>query len=97
MANILLGPRDQFTASPTEVKVGGKVYFLIQEEDQYTLLSARCPHAGFTVEIEDDELVCPLHGWTFELHTGRCHNVPSARLQAYPVLEINGQLYAELD
>lgn len=40
------------------------------------LLQRRCPHrnADLSVfgEIEGDELVCTLHGWRFDVHTGRC-------------------------
>jgi UDP-MurNAc hydroxylase len=40
------------------------------------LVQRRCPHrnADLSVfgEIEGDELVCTLHGWRFDVHTGRC-------------------------
>lgn len=40
------------------------------------VVQRRCPHrnADLTVfgEIEGDELVCTLHGWRFDVHTGRC-------------------------
>lgn len=97
MSEILLGPKDQFTASPSEVKVNGKRFFLTEADGIYTLFSSRCPHAGFAVELENGELECPLHGWTFEVHTGRCHNVPSARLQSFEVTDREGQLFVQID
>lgn len=40
------------------------------------LVQRRCPHrnADLSVfgEIEGEELVCTLHGWRFDVHTGRC-------------------------
>jgi UDP-MurNAc hydroxylase len=40
------------------------------------VVQRRCPHrnADLSVfgEIEGDELVCTLHGWRFDIHTGRC-------------------------
>ena len=45
------------------------------ELDGY-VVQRRCPHrnADLSVfgEIEGDELVCTLHGWRFDVHTGRC-------------------------
>lgn len=96
MKEILIGPKDQFTTFPAEVQDEGNLYFLIEEDGIYYLLSSVCPHAGYTVDLEDGELVCPLHGWTFEVHTGRCHNVPSARLASYEVLLRDGILFAQL-
>jgi UDP-MurNAc hydroxylase len=40
------------------------------------LVQRRCPHrnADLSVfgEIEGDQLVCTLHGWRFDVHTGKC-------------------------
>jgi UDP-MurNAc hydroxylase len=44
-----------------------------------------CPHrqADLSVfgEIEDGELVCTLHGWRFDLETGRCSTADDRRLR----------------
>jgi UDP-MurNAc hydroxylase len=44
-----------------------------------------CPHrqADLSVfgEIEDGELVCTLHGWRFDLETGRCFTADDRRLR----------------
>ncbi|SDO28913.1 Ferredoxin subunit of nitrite reductase or a ring-hydroxylating dioxygenase [Paenibacillus sp. yr247] len=96
MKEKIIGPKDQFTTFPAEVQVKGKRYFLTEEEGTYNLLSSVCPHAGYTVELENGELECPMHGWTFEGHTGRCHNVPSARLASYEVILKDGMLFARM-
>ncbi|MBD0382386.1 Rieske 2Fe-2S domain-containing protein [Paenibacillus sp. WST5] len=95
MKEIAIGPIEQFAKLPAEVEVERKPYFLI-EEDGYKLMSRKCPHAGDTVELEDGELVCPMHGWTFEVHTGRCHNVPNARLTVHDVILREGTLFVQL-
>ncbi|MDQ0874178.1 anthranilate 1,2-dioxygenase ferredoxin subunit [Paenibacillus sp. V4I3] len=97
MKEIIIGTIDQFTSFPSEVQVEDNLYFLTEVEGIYTLLSSVCPHAGYTVDLEDGELVCPLHGWTYEVHTGRCHNVPSARLHSYVVILRDGTLLALID
>jgi len=44
-----------------------------------------CPHrlADLSVfgEIDDDQLVCTLHGWRFDLDTGRCMNADDRKLR----------------
>ena len=41
------------------------------------IVQRRCPHRDADLEafgeIDGDEFVCTLHGWRFDLETGRCH------------------------
>jgi anthranilate 1,2-dioxygenase ferredoxin component len=96
MKEIVIGSKEQFTKLPAEVQVERKPYFLIAENEGYKLMSRVCPHSGDTVDLEDGELVCPMHGWTFEVHTGRCHNVPSAKLTTYEVNLREGNLIVQM-
>ncbi|MBI5089042.1 MAG: Rieske 2Fe-2S domain-containing protein [Actinobacteria bacterium] len=47
-----------------------------------------CPHrqADLTVfgELEGDELVCTLHGWRFDVHSGECRNATNRKLRIRP-------------
>ncbi len=49
------------------------------------IVQRACPHrsADLSVfgEIEGDELVCTLHGWRFDLHTGHCRNADDRPLR----------------
>lgn len=94
MEEITLGSENAFTAFPAEVKLGSRLYFLLKKGDEYRLVSSICPHAGYTVEVEDGELVCPLHGWSFDIHTGACLNVPTKELAPYDVIVREGRLIA---
>ena len=63
------------------------------------VVSNTCPHqqAGAIHDgfIEDENVVCPLHGWTFKLCDGRLHN--GARgLDAFPSKIIDGKLYSKV-
>lgn len=99
MREVVIGRPEQYDSFPAEVEIENKPYFLLkgmENGEGYRLLSRRCPHAGDTVELEESELVCPMHGWTFEVRTGRCHNVPSAQLKAFEVELREGRLVALL-
>jgi UDP-MurNAc hydroxylase len=49
------------------------------------IVQRSCPHreADLSVfgELEGDELVCTLHGWRFDLNTGRCRNADDRPLR----------------
>lgn len=43
-----------------------------------------CPHAGVRLSegfIEDGHLVCPMHGWAFDLTTGQCATNPQVFIE----------------
>ncbi|PZD95824.1 Rieske (2Fe-2S) protein [Paenibacillus sambharensis] len=97
MQQVTLGKPESFERLPAEVTVEGREYYLTRHEGAYVLLSRRCPHAGYTVEVEGGELFCPLHGWTFDMESGQCLNVKSAALASYKVAVCDGVLVAELE
>lgn len=82
----------RFYINDTDVaifKVEGKIY----------AVSNVCPHQqasriyeGF---VENNCVVCPLHGWTFSLETGKLHS-GSNGLDTYPVKIIEGKIYAKV-
>ena len=49
-----------------------------------------------TGSVNDDTLVCPWHGFEFDVTTGECLADPSARLDRYPVEVRDGQVYLEV-
>lgn len=74
------------------VTVDGKEVALFNVEGRYYAVGGRCPHRsgplakGKVERIEGKFVVrCPLHGWLFELETGRCLTRPGAGVPSYPV------------
>jgi ferredoxin-nitrite reductase len=48
----------------------------------------RCPHEGGPLSegtVEGDEVVCPLHGYRFDLRTGACASDPTLRARIFPL------------
>lgn len=84
----------------------GKKFFVDDEEiavfkvnNEIFALSNRCPHQqgamiydGF---IEDGCVVCPAHGWMFNLKTGKMPTGNSG-LTSYPVLIENDKVYVKV-
>jgi len=82
----------RFYVNDTDIavfKVEGKIH----------VVSNLCPHQhtpniyeGF---IENNCVVCPLHGWTFKLDTGKLHS-GGRGLETYPIKIIDGNIYAKV-
>jgi anthranilate 1,2-dioxygenase ferredoxin subunit len=94
MKEIVIGTKEQFTAFPAEVQIERRPYYLMEELDGFKLMSRECPHAGMTVDLIGGDLLCPIHGWMFEAQTGRCYNVPGAKLHTYEVNVREGDFIA---
>ena len=82
------------------VTVEGKEVALFNVEGQIHAVTNRCPHRsgplvkGSVESVPDPSdpaakpvlaVRCPIHGWLFELATGRCLTRPGASVQTYPV------------
>ena len=55
---------------------GGKVF----------AINAECPHVGGPLGegfVEDGKVYCPLHGWPFDLKTGKCLTNPRAKVECF--------------
>ncbi len=57
-----------------------------------------CPHQHTPLvdkyggQIQGDELTCPMHGWTYNLKTGKCVN-QSGKLKMLEVKVEDGEVY----
>ena len=82
------------------VTVEGKEVALFNVDGAYYAVGGRCPHrsgplAKGKVETVEGKLAirCPLHGWLFELETGRCLTRPSASIPCFPVRCEGGEIF----
>ena len=53
--------------------------------NQLYALQNRCPHAGGSLAdgtVEGDEVICPLHGYRFNIRTGACATDPALRAKS---------------
>ena len=55
-----------------------------------------CPHQHFSMlhegELKECRITCPMHGWTFDLESGRS-TIGSGRLKRYNVKVIGGRVW----
>ena len=58
-----------------------------------------CPHEDVALvdgELRGQAIICPGHGYAFDLRTGRCKHDPDLALRRYPVTLIDGELWVDL-
>jgi 5,5'-dehydrodivanillate O-demethylase oxygenase subunit len=88
--------------------LGEKLALFRTREGSYGLVAQRCPHRGVSLACgmaEAGGIRCAYHGWKFSLE-GRCIDQPAElassalkdriRIDAYPVQELGGLLWAYL-
>lgn len=59
----------------------------------------RCPHKNGPLAegmLAGDSVVCPLHAFRYDMHTGECDQPGACSLKTYPVAQIDGQIYLSL-
>jgi nitrite reductase/ring-hydroxylating ferredoxin subunit len=59
-----------------------------------------CPHADVSLidygVLEDGVLRCRVHGYRFDVHSGRCEHLPSLDLRRYKVTLLAGEVWVDL-
>ncbi len=67
--------------------------------ERYFALEATCPHEGGPLAegtIEGLHVVCPWHGYDYDLKTGECGQDADLRVLTYPVKVEDGNLLIEM-
>jgi nitrite reductase/ring-hydroxylating ferredoxin subunit len=58
-----------------------------------------CPHEDVALaggELRGHAIVCPGHGYAFDLRTGRCKHDAGLELRRYPITVVGGELWVDL-
>ncbi|HKX63137.1 MAG TPA: Rieske 2Fe-2S domain-containing protein [Verrucomicrobiae bacterium] len=77
------------------VHVRGREYSIWNVGGTIFCLDDECPHRGASLgagTLEGTEVVCPLHGWAFEVSTGTCALRPDRPARTYPARVVDGRI-----
>jgi nitrite reductase/ring-hydroxylating ferredoxin subunit len=59
-----------------------------------------CPHDDVSLvdygKLDERELVCRVHGYRFDLDTGRCEHAPSLYLRRYKITLVGDEVWVDL-
>jgi nitrite reductase/ring-hydroxylating ferredoxin subunit len=81
------------------VQIDGLSVGVFHHKGGWYALRNSCLHRGGPVatgKLVDDRIICPWHGYTYEVSTGRLVTDPSARLDTYPVSIEGGWVYVQV-
>lgn len=81
------------------VEVGGRKLALARVGDRYFAVDNACPHRAGPLgagAIEDSRIFCPLHGWAFDLASGKCMDRPAITVETFPIEIREGKVWVEL-
>jgi nitrite reductase/ring-hydroxylating ferredoxin subunit len=84
----------------TLVSMNGDQVVLYRKRDEVFALGNECPHQGGSLcdgWVEGEIVVCPLHGWEFDVRSGACMTVPGERVARYRVSVEGDAIYLEDD
>ncbi|MGA3061486.1 MAG: Rieske (2Fe-2S) protein [Candidatus Bathyarchaeia archaeon] len=81
------------------VRVKGRPILLVRRGGEVFGVSNFCPHAGcsFVGGVLTGYIVmCPCHGWKFDVRNGQYQEIPQVKLQWYRCKIENGKIYIEI-
>jgi nitrite reductase/ring-hydroxylating ferredoxin subunit len=85
---------------PVLLDIAGRRVALVRTADGVRALDDSCPHAGGPLSegaVRDGALVCPYHGWVWDLATGACRApARDARVAAYAAGVEGGEVWVDL-
>ena len=83
---------------PALVTIDRQDVLLYRRGDDICAIGNECPHQGGSLSdgfVEGDIVVCPLHGWEFDLRSGACMTVPGESVPRYEATVEDGAVFLE--
>ena len=81
------------------VDVAGRSLAVFNVGGRFYAIDNLCPHRGGPLgegDIEGAIVVCPWHGWRWDVTTGANANNPAVRVRCYPVTVEQGAVFVAL-
>src|SRR5438067_12555012 len=82
-----------------EFELGGKTICVANVNGTITAMDNICLHMGGPLGqgyIEAGKIICPWHGWEYDLKTGALADEPKSRIAVYPIKIENGDVLVEI-
>lgn len=100
MARVRVGQADDIPAGEARVvEAGGKSLALFNVSGTYYALDNSCPHRGGPLgegDLDGTAIVCPWHGWRWDVETGANVNNPAVTVPCFSVTVDRGEIFVEL-
>lgn len=81
---------------PKAVKIAPNFQILlVKREGRIFAINDECPHMGGSLsegELDNNEIICPLHFWRFDIESGNCTEGGSESVANYPVEVVDDEI-----
>lgn len=84
-------------AGTQRIAAGGRELFVHAADGDWIVYDSRCPHQATNIPelaLSGERLVCPKHGWVFDIATGACVENGDRPLRRYESRVADGSLLA---
>ena len=74
--------------SAVALDLDGRSLALFHSGSHFYAIDNLCPHKGGPLaegSLENGQVTCSWHAWTFDVRTGQCETVPGVKIGHYPV------------
>ena len=81
-----------------QVTALGRNIILVKYQGKVYALGSRCPHMGCDLtkgKLKENILVCPCHGWSFDVTNGEYQANKHIKLATYECKVENGEVYVK--
>ena len=72
---------------------------LFRDGEEVLAVDGICPHVGGPLGegfVEDGKVYCPLHGWPFDLKTGKCITNKRAKVECFQTKVEHGAVFVRI-
>ncbi len=84
---------------PKSITINGKEIAIFKINSQLFAIDNQCLHMGGPLSeglLENDNITCPLHGWQFDVKSGKCIMPGSGKLNNYKVIVDKDEIFIEI-
>ena len=77
------------------VAIAGQPVAIFSLGDEFVAVQSHCPHQGAPLEaglLLGATLICPWHGWRFNLRDGTCETRTHCRLRKYSIVDHGAEI-----
>ena len=83
-----------------EFELNGKMICVANTESGYAAMDNVCVHRGGPLGqgmVDGNKIICPWHGWTFDVNTGASTHDASARVKTFPIKVEGEEVYIAVE
>jgi len=85
--------------SGRSLDINGKAIGIFNVDGTFYAINDVCGHRGGPLgegEMDGTTVICPWHGWRWDVTTGANANNPAVKIACFPTRVENGDVYVEL-